>query len=51
MQNVLQPEVKAAGAELSLPGLATEGWQQIRVPNTIVGALVARNVYPDPYSA
>jgi exo-1,4-beta-D-glucosaminidase len=41
--------VKAGGAEISRPGFTTDGWHSIRVPNTVVGALVENGTYPDPY--
>ncbi len=41
--------VAAAGETVSRPGFATTGWQRVRVPNTVVGALVEAKVYPDPY--
>src|SRR3989442_10089043 len=37
------------GDVLSRPGLETEGWQAITVPNTVVGALVENGHFPDPY--
>jgi exo-1,4-beta-D-glucosaminidase len=40
---------KAAGDVLSQPGYAAGGWHTVRVPSTVVGALVDNGVYPDPY--
>jgi exo-1,4-beta-D-glucosaminidase len=37
------------GDVLSRPGLKTEGWEAITVPNTVVGALVENGHFPDPY--
>ena len=42
-------EVKAAGAEVSVPGFATQGWHHTEVPSTVVAALVADKTYPDPF--
>jgi exo-1,4-beta-D-glucosaminidase len=41
--------VAAGGAQLSRVGYETEGWNRIRVPNTVVGALVENGTYKDPY--
>jgi exo-1,4-beta-D-glucosaminidase len=41
--------VKAAGAEVSVPGFTTEGWHHTQVPSTVVGALVVDKTYPDPF--
>src|SRR5439155_23699606 len=47
----LQSSAKASpgGEALSRPGLSTEGWYSITVPNTVVGALVENGTYPDPF--
>jgi exo-1,4-beta-D-glucosaminidase len=37
------------GAALSKPGYNPEGWHRVRVPNTVVGALVENGTYHDPY--
>jgi exo-1,4-beta-D-glucosaminidase len=42
-------KVAAAGPAISSPGFATEGWYAATVPTTVVAALVAAGVYPDPY--
>ena len=42
-------QVDAAGPAVSSPNFATEGWHPTRVPSTVVGALVAAGIYPDPY--
>ena len=42
-------ELDAGGEVISRPGLDTAGWHRIRVPNTVVGALVENGVYEDPY--
>lgn len=39
----------AAGAAISSPGFAVQGWYQVTVPSTVVGALVEAGVYPNPY--
>lgn len=39
----------ADGAALSSPGPRAEAWQAIRVPNTVVGALVENGSLPEPY--
>jgi exo-1,4-beta-D-glucosaminidase len=41
--------VAAKGDAISKPGYQPEGWYQIRVPNTVVGALVENGTYRDPY--
>ena len=41
--------VTAAGPAISSPGFAAEGWYAATVPTTVVAALVAAGVYPDPY--
>jgi exo-1,4-beta-D-glucosaminidase len=42
-------ELAEGGETISQPGLETTGWHPIRVPNTVVGALVESGVYQDPY--
>ena len=42
-------EVKATGAEVSVPGFTTQGWHHTQVPSTVVGALVADKTYADPF--
>ncbi len=43
-------KVEAAGEELSTPGGdSTRGWYPATVPTTVLAALVAAEVYPDPY--
>jgi len=37
------------GDVISRPDVNPDGWHRIRVPNTVVGALVENGVYPDPY--
>ena len=39
----------ADGAALSRAGFGTRGWQNARVPNTVLTNLVANGVYPEPY--
>jgi exo-1,4-beta-D-glucosaminidase len=40
---------RAAGKEIAKPGFSTEGWYPVTVPSTVLAALVANGVYPDPY--
>ena len=42
-------QVAAAGPELSRPGFSTAGWYAVRVPNTVLGAMVDAGSLPDPY--
>ncbi len=42
-------ELDVGGEVISHPGLDTARWHRIRVPNTVVGALVESGVYEDPY--
>ncbi|UCG85736.1 MAG: beta galactosidase jelly roll domain-containing protein, partial [Gemmatimonadota bacterium] len=44
-------ELDEGGEAISRPGLDTSGWHRIRVPNTVVGALVENGVYENPYFA
>jgi len=39
-----------AGEEMSQPGYDDASWQNVRVPNTVLGALVENGTYPDPYT-
>ena len=41
--------VDVGGEQLSTPGYSTQGWYPARVPTTVLAALVAAKVYPDPY--
>ena len=41
--------VKAEGKSLSKPGFNDHGWYPTTVPTTVLAALVANKVYPDPY--
>jgi exo-1,4-beta-D-glucosaminidase len=41
-------KIKATGAGISAAGFSTAGWHQVRVPSTVVAALVADKTYPDP---
>ncbi len=41
--------VPATGDRLSTPGYAVPGWYPAQVPTTVLAALVAAKVYPDPY--
>jgi exo-1,4-beta-D-glucosaminidase len=43
-------KLAAGGAELSTPGFATTGWVPTSVPSTVLAALVANGVYPDPFA-
>jgi exo-1,4-beta-D-glucosaminidase len=42
-------KVSAAGAQISVAGFRTEGWHAAAVPATVLAALVADKIYPDPY--
>ncbi|MFY9527733.1 MAG: sugar-binding domain-containing protein [Candidatus Acidiferrales bacterium] len=42
-------KVRDAGDAISQPGYATQGWYPAAVPTTVVAALVADKIYPDPY--
>lgn len=42
-------QVPAKGEQVSRAGFATSGWQTVRVPNTVVGALVENGTIKDPY--
>ena len=41
--------IQAPGDVLSTPGFETRGWYPATVPTTVLAALVAARVYPDPY--
>jgi len=41
--------VAGTGPAISKPGYKADGWYKVRVPNTVVGALVENGTYPDPY--
>ena len=41
--------IKASGEEISLPGYKSgDYWYPVKVPSTVLSALVANGVYPDP---
>ena len=42
-------EIKSGAKEISTSGYHTEGWYPTSVPSTVLAALVANKVYPDPY--
>jgi exo-1,4-beta-D-glucosaminidase len=42
-------EIKAEAIAISTTGFKTEGWYPTSVPTTVLAALVANKVYPDPY--
>ena len=42
-------EIRSDGKTLSTTGFHTEGWYPTSVPTTVLAALVANKVYPDPY--
>ena len=48
---VIQSSCKfsATGAQVSSPGFDIKGWYPATVPATVLGALVADNIYPHPY--
>jgi exo-1,4-beta-D-glucosaminidase len=41
--------VKDGGGAISQPGYPTKDWYPTSVPSTVLAALVANKVYPDPY--
>jgi exo-1,4-beta-D-glucosaminidase len=41
--------VPEKGDILSRPGFRAEGWHPVKVPNTVLGALVENGHFPDPY--
>jgi exo-1,4-beta-D-glucosaminidase len=42
-------EIKSDARALSTTGYRTEGWYRATMPSTVLAALVANKVYPDPY--
>lgn len=42
-------EIKSDGKTISSIGFRTDGWYPTSVPTTVLAALVANKVYPDPY--
>ena len=42
-------EIKSDAKAISTAGFRTEGWYPTSVPTTVLAALVANKVYPDPY--
>jgi exo-1,4-beta-D-glucosaminidase len=42
-------EIKSDAKAISTTGFNTDGWYRASVPTTVLAALVANNVYPDPY--
>lgn len=42
-------QVKAGGNTISVSGYKTDTWYPTSVPTTVLAALVANKVYPDPY--
>lgn len=42
-------ELKSGGKAISTRGFKTDGWYPTSVPTTVLAALVANKVYPDPY--
>jgi hypothetical protein len=42
-------KIGSAGDAISMPGYKTNGWYPTTVPATVLAALVANKVYPDPY--
>jgi len=42
-------EVRSNGNVISTTGFKTDGWYPTTVPSTVLAALVANKVYPDPY--
>jgi exo-1,4-beta-D-glucosaminidase len=42
-------DVKSDGKSISTTGFRTQGWYPATVPSTVLAALVANKVYPDPY--
>jgi exo-1,4-beta-D-glucosaminidase len=42
-------EISTDGKTISLPGFPTDNWYPTSVPTTVLAALVANKVYPDPY--
>jgi exo-1,4-beta-D-glucosaminidase len=44
-------KITGTGADVSSVGYAAQGWYPASVPSTVLAALVADKVYPDPYVA
>lgn len=44
-------KISADGAHVSSSGFVTKGWYPATVPTTVVAALVADKIYPNPYFA
>ncbi|MGH9736701.1 MAG: glycoside hydrolase family 2 protein [Candidatus Acidiferrales bacterium] len=44
-------KISADGAQVSSSGFVTKGWYPATVPTTVVAALVADKIYPNPYFA
>jgi exo-1,4-beta-D-glucosaminidase len=42
-------DVREAGAVLSTPAFQPRGWYPATLPSTVLNALIASHVYPDPY--
>jgi exo-1,4-beta-D-glucosaminidase len=42
-------KVNAGGDTIATPGFGADGWYRAAVPSTVLAALVANNVYPDPF--
>jgi exo-1,4-beta-D-glucosaminidase len=42
-------KVAATGAQLSSPGFDDKDWHTVKLPNTVLGALVENGHFPDPY--
>ena len=42
-------DIKSDAKTVSTTGFKTEGWYPTTMPTTVLAALVANNVYPDPY--
>lgn len=40
---------KAKGETVSSDGFSTDGWYPVSVPSTVLAALVANGIYPDPF--
>lgn len=41
--------ITASGAQISTPAFRADGWYPTTVPSTVLAALVANKVYPDPF--
>jgi len=42
-------KLTAAGGEISTAAFAPQNWYAASIPSTVVGALIANKVYPDPF--